>query len=488
MRRKRLATGTLVSLGFIGLLAASGCFSLELSTVSAVGGPEGGASDGALDGQNETSTGTDGSTSDGAAVAVADLGDGHRGALTVDAAGKIINTYGAVAAAAQAGAKTLVLASGGGFASGDLVLIVQTAGLSPGPASGDATPIDLQAGVMGRWELARLTGIAGSQLILESPLANDVAASGAQVVTVPEHTDVAIPAGTSLSAPAWDGRVGGILAFFAKGTVTNIGGIDVSARGFRSGLFKPGGTGPCTTFDLAPPAGGQKGEGLVTGSFGDAIGGYGNIANAGGGGNCSRGGGGGGGNGGPGGKGGAVDGTDHAGRGGVALKFNPLQRLSIGGGGGAGQGNALAGSGGGHGGGAVFLHAGGFAGTGFVRANGESAPQSAGDSGGDSAAGGGGAGGTIHLRVAAGLQCGGVEANGGAGGSSNGPNNGTAGPGGGGGGGRVVMQASTFSCPGGANAGAAGISKDGVSHQGAEPAAPSDPAHVGSVDIVANGP
>ncbi len=490
------------SIGYgVALVAAAfgfgGCLTIQLPADGLDGGGiaaggEAGSSTDSDGGGNGGEGGSDAPTADGTdanvegdgAVLSTKLGDGHRGALTVDATKKVINAYAAVATAAAAGATMINVTNASGFVTGDLVLVVQSAGLSPGPASGDATTIDLEAGALGRWELARVSGLAGSQLLLSSGLTNPVSGSGAQVVTVPEYTDVNIPAGASLTAQAWDGRVGGVLAFFASGTVSNVGGIDVSATGFRGGVFKRGGTAPCTALDLAPPSGGQKGEGLVTSSFGDAIGGYGNIANGAGGGNCSQAGGGGGGNGGPGGKGGSTDGNDRGGRGGVSLTFDPVKRLSLGGGGGAGQGGAAGGTAGGRGGGIILIRAAAFGGSGFVRANGESSAQAWGDSSGNAGGGGGGAGGTIQLRVSGALACGSVEASGGNGGASNGPNNIGAGPGGGGGGGRVVMQAGTFSCPSVVLAGAAGVGQDGVSHNGAQPSAGSDPAYMGSAAIM----
>jgi hypothetical protein len=493
---KTVAVAALGAFAF-ALAPVTGCVEAIPDALSADGGADAVADgDGApsdvdrppVDASSDRSEGSDGaSDADGSLPPDERLGDGHRGPVTIDGAKKVINVYAAVVAAAKAGATTLTVSTGAGFVAGDLVLVVQTAGLSPEPASGDGTPIDLQTGAMGRWEMVRLAGIAGTQLALGTPLANDVAASGVQVVAVPEFTDVTIPAGTSLTAAPWDGKVGGILAFFATGAVSNLGGIDVSALGFRAGVFVRGGAGPCTAFDLPPPSGGQKGEGIATSGFGDAIGGYGNVANAAGGGNCAQSGGGGGGNGGPGGKGGAVDSNDRGGRGGVPLIFDPTTRLAPGGGGGAGQGVGALGTGGGHGGGVVLVHARSLVGAGYVRANGESAAQASGDSGGDAAAGGGGAGGTVHLRVVESLQCSGVEASGGDGGSSNGPNDVSAAPGGGGGGGRVILQAASIACPGGAVAGVAGVGKDGVSHQGAEPASASDPAYVGTVDIVTTG-
>jgi len=54
---------------------------------------------------------------------------------------------------------------------------------------------------------------------------------------IPQYTDVTIQSGGSLTANAWDGTKGGVLAFYASGTVDvqSGGSIDVSGKGFRGG-------------------------------------------------------------------------------------------------------------------------------------------------------------------------------------------------------------------------------------------------------------
>ena len=53
---------------------------------------------------------------------------------------------------------------------------------------------------------------------------------------VPQYTDVTIQSGGSLTASAWDGSKGGILAFYAAGTATvsSGGSVTMSAKGYRS--------------------------------------------------------------------------------------------------------------------------------------------------------------------------------------------------------------------------------------------------------------
>jgi len=111
----------------------------------------------------------------------------------------------------------------GMFAIGDLVLLHQ---------SQDA------AGAAGQYEFRRVTMVAGTTLTFEAPLVNtyitrDMPFARAQLVRVQEARNVTVPAGATLTAPAWNGNTGGILAVAASGTVTVAGAVNMDGRGFR---------------------------------------------------------------------------------------------------------------------------------------------------------------------------------------------------------------------------------------------------------------
>jgi hypothetical protein len=63
------------------------------------------------------------------------VGDGHRGNFTATAAGQVVNTYAPLTAAAASGATSLTIGAtignGGAFANNDLVMVLQTTGLTP---------------------------------------------------------------------------------------------------------------------------------------------------------------------------------------------------------------------------------------------------------------------------------------------------------------------------------------------------------------------
>jgi MYXO-CTERM domain-containing protein len=376
------------------------------------------------------------------------LGTGRDGPLTVTSGGKVINSYAQVTGPLAPGDTLLWVAGTEGFASGDLVMVLQVTGLVPEPAPGVSRPIDLTEDNVGRWELARVARVEEGTLALTAPLVHSYAARVTQVIRVPEYTSVRILKGGSLQAVPWDGRTGGVVAFLANEAMHNDGEVSASGAGFRGGRYVPDGSAALRCEGLAEMdrAAGQKGEGVASTHYGaDRTGRY-VVSNGGGGGVCPMAGGGGGGNGGRGGQGGAaaelVEGErDIGGQGGAPLTYSLLDRLSFGGGGGSGHGEDWSLPNGGAGGGAVFIRAHALLGSGAFVADGE--PGGSASTGGG---GGGGAGGSIVLRLAESMRCGSISARGGAGGRAGTSLAMPAGAGAGGGGGRVLLQAVGGDC------------------------------------------
>jgi uncharacterized repeat protein (TIGR01451 family)/fimbrial isopeptide formation D2 family protein len=308
-----------------------------------------------------------------------------------------------------------------------------------------------------------------------------------QVVRVPQYSTATL--GSTLTASAWNGRTGGILAFDVAGTL-NLGSasVSVSGLGFRGGGARQlsGGSGGSNT-DYRRPATsayhGSKGEGIAGtpryvfdptfNTVSDTtVDGYpnGSMArgapgNAGGGGtdgnpaaNDQNSGGGGGANGGNGGNGGnswnsnlAVGGFG----GGAPLSSASATRLMMGGGGGAGSRNnsSFDMSSGGAGGGIVMIRVGSATGSATISANG-----SAGSTPDNDGGGGGGAGGTVLFASSGSMGSITINARGGNGGNawpsqSAGSYPGERhGPGGGGGGGVVITSGSaSINVSGGTN-------------------------------------
>jgi hypothetical protein len=373
------------------------------------------------------------------------LGNGHLGALTVSGSNSVVNAYSGITTNAPAGQNFVNISNSTGFASGDLVMVWQTAQSATENTSTATTATDLTSQPVGRWEFARITGLTSTKLTFSGTLKYAYSSPGAQAIKVPEYTSATINAAGSIVASPWDGTSGGIVVFLATGTVTNNGTISSNGRGFRGGVF--GNDGSAATgiseLDLLPPTAGRKGEGLIINRFGATYGGRGTFANAGGGGSGFKSGGGGGGSVGTGGNGGNSDLASDANRsvggyGGGALVYDPISRLVMGGGGGAGHGSSSSGAAGGAGGGIVFLRANTLSGTGTISADGASAQAVSSDAGS-----GGGAGGGVHVRLAGNAGCNLISATGGNGGSAS---DSEIGPGGGGGGGKILFQAAGGSC------------------------------------------
>lgn len=303
-----------------------------------------------------------------------------------------------------------------------------------------------------------------------------------QVVRVSRRATATMTA--TLTAAAWNGRTGGILAFDVAGALTlNSVTASVSGLGFRGGIGQSLGgdtAGDDADYRLpdAETVHGRKGEGFActpsslsgvpgaTGTDGCVRGdrARGAAGNGGGGGtddnpgtNDENSGGGGGGNGGAGGQGGNAWNTGAAlgGKGGASFPALTTQ-LVMGGGGGAGVSNNVGPATGAAGGGMVFIRAGSVTGTGTINVSGANAVCS-----GQDGAGGGGAGGSVMVYSASGgLANLTVNAAGGIGGNadfsgacavSNSPH----GPGGGGGGG-VVFASSALAAGSSVAGGVAG--------------------------------
>lgn len=380
-----------------------------------------------------------------------DPGDGHDGPLTISSAGMVVNACAPVTDAAGA---TVHVATGGGiFHAGDRVLIWQVQDAFADVQLSTDPPLDEpDLANAGLFEIGTVASIdpAASTLTLAAPLAWTYASAAAdagaraQACALPQFSSVTVLPGGSITANAWDGESGGLVAFFVSGTLSLQGSVLANGDGFRGGsLSSDLDAYHVTIYDTTMGQGGGKGESLD--GRARSMAGRGDIGNGGGGGNAHNAGGGGGGNGGRGGLGGREYGNPSdpktQGLPGAPLVPPPTSRLALGGGGGAGQqNNDLAGIGG-NGGGVVLVVAGTLEGDGVVSASG-GAGHDAGDADhfGDGG-GGGGAGGSILLEAIHDTFTGTLVADGGRGGDvlRDGQSHG---PGGGGGGGRLAARIS----------------------------------------------
>lgn len=419
--------------------------------------------------------------------------------------GGVINTYYPGTASVTAGATSITLGAATGattpITTGDMLLIMQMQDATI-DSTNTATYGTVSAANSGLYEYviaASNVPLGGGTLTLSCGTvnaytnANYVAGSSGQkryqVMRVPSYATASLT--STLTANAWNGSTGGILAFDVTGALAlNSATVTVDGKGFRGGAVRTlaGGVGANTDYRTLATVNnnGSKGEGIAgTPNYlftapstltNTGVEGYPNGSNArgapanGGGGGTDRNpaandqnpGGGGGANGGAGGAGGIGwcptfnaaapplygCGPNSGGLGGNPVTGLGATRLTLGGGGGGGTANNITGTGacaavsglcssGAAGGGIIMLRAGSMTGAGTFNANGSAGDSTVGNDGS-----GGGAGGVVLIKSGSGMGGATINANGGNGGSNLIPplSSGPHGPGGGGGGGYVITS------------------------------------------------
>lgn len=265
--------------------------------------------------------------------------------LAVSISGQI-NDYAAVV---SIGSQLIVVDDASAFSHTDKVLIIQMKGAII-REDDDATYGSVSDyGNAGNYEINEVASVEGNTLLLVYPVgsfydANDIV----QVVRIPQYARAEVTA--PLTAKAWDGTTGGILALEVTGKLTLSADLNAQAIGFRGGDLNGHAVKGGTTYicPFSSGQGGIKGEGITEVPQAACRG---RLANGGGGGNDHNGGGGGGGNYGTGGVGGhgwlsnnpgSLSDIDKGGRGGVPLDTLyelGITKLFLGGGGGGGHQN-----------------------------------------------------------------------------------------------------------------------------------------------------
>lgn len=136
---------------------------------------------------------------------------------------------------------TSLSATNASFAAGKPVLIHQTRGTGAG-----------------NWELNQIDSYTAGTITLKKVLQNtytDSGASQAQVIQLKQYNNFTQNTGHTLTAKAWDGNIGGIIAFLAKGTVTITGT-----------LLNSGNTGPVGGGGGVNSVAGLAGRGYIGGT------------------------------------------------------------------------------------------------------------------------------------------------------------------------------------------------------------------------------
>ena len=234
---------------------------------------------------------------------------GKDGDVQVTVANTIVNGYSALTATPSTNQVTVNaigdFAAGGrpALAVGDLVLIIQMQGATIGTADSATYGNVTNYNNAGNYEFAGVAAIAGNTITLGCNRQNAyTAADHAQVIRVPQYATLTITSPGSITAPVWNGTVGGVVAVQAATTLQLNGDIDVTGKGFRGGTAESAAGAIATDITTYRSAtntdGGEKGESIagLAASLANGRYGRGAPANGGGGGNSHNGGGGGGAN------------------------------------------------------------------------------------------------------------------------------------------------------------------------------------------------
>ena len=245
-----------------------------------------------------------------------------------------------------------------GIAAGDEVMLINL--------QGDTT----NNGNVGNYEILEVQSISDNTITFTSSITetygvggnSDLTGQKIMVQRIPNYKDVTIDTGANLTSNAWNGTLGGILAFKASGTVTVNGTIHANAKGYRGGQSNQQNGEDFEGFKGyggdSPTCGGGNGASSAAGPV------------------CDRGGGGGGDNG-DGSGGGAGGGYGGGGGGGGGGSGNGGY-----GGGAGGDGGSTGIRGGGGGGGSRNVGVGAGGNGGNAGSNGQTGPSDAGGTGG----------------------------------------------------------------------------------------------------------
>ncbi|MGE0126744.1 MAG: DUF11 domain-containing protein [Blastocatellales bacterium] len=241
---------------------------------------------------------------------------GKDGELTVTTPNTIINKYGVLAVDAPAGASMLTVTNPGGangldlstLTAGDLIMVIQMAGASINITNSSNYGAVTNLNSAGRHEFVTVSSVEGNIIKINPPCGGLIfsysAAAKTQIIRVPQYTSLTINNDGSLTAPAWDGKTGGVVVAHVQNNTIINGVIDVSGLGYRGGELSAAGGGGFRSDYVTTQQdfGAEKGESFAGYKMDYDLNGGGRYgrgapANGGGGGTAHNSGGGGGGNG-----------------------------------------------------------------------------------------------------------------------------------------------------------------------------------------------
>ena len=198
---------------------------------------------------------------------------GKDGALTVTGTNTVLNSYSAITADVAAGTSTVTVANVptelGGITAGDLVMLYQAQGASIQTTDDNNYGSVTNYNNAGRYEFAYVASVAANTITVGCKFKQSYTASGrAQVIKVPQYTNLTINSGASVVPLKWTGTRGGIVVLHVKGALTNNGTLSAESFGFRGGKrdnLTSNADGNVVTLYRSPSSdrGAEKGEGIA---------------------------------------------------------------------------------------------------------------------------------------------------------------------------------------------------------------------------------
>lgn len=202
---------------------------------------------------------------------------GKDGDLTVTQANTVVNKYGKLAVDAPAGASQIAVDNPGGpngldintLTAGDLIMIVQMSGASIDSSNTPTYGTVTNLNNAGRHEFVTVNKVQGNTITINPPCGglrfNYTASGKVQVIRVPQYTNLTVNTGASITAPAWNGVIGGVVVVHVQTNAIINGNVEASGLGFRGGaLSGAGGAGFRTDYVTdQQDFGAEKGESIA---------------------------------------------------------------------------------------------------------------------------------------------------------------------------------------------------------------------------------
>ena len=156
----------------------------------------------------------------------------------------MINRYAAISSIDFCSG-TLTVDSTEGFIIGEQVMVYQAQGAQISEENNNQFGVITNLNQAGKYEINEVAEILDNNtLVLKFALVHDYEMAGkVQLITIPVYQDASVE--TSITAQAWNGDKGGVLALRVEGTLVLEGSVDVSGKGFRGGVSLIEGENDC---------------------------------------------------------------------------------------------------------------------------------------------------------------------------------------------------------------------------------------------------